>query len=84
MEVMASPNTLQDILERGYFTYGLEAQYRPYEFRDENENIIGFDIDIGDEIGRRLGGVEGRPVDTSWPTVIQTLYDGALILSWAA
>jgi polar amino acid transport system substrate-binding protein len=80
VEVMASPNTLQDILERGYFTYGLEAQYRPYEFRDENENIIGFDIDIGNEIGQRLGGVEGRPVDTSWPTVIQTLYDGGFDL----
>ncbi|GIK42553.1 MAG: hypothetical protein BroJett011_63860 [Chloroflexota bacterium] len=74
-EVIASPGTLQKILQQGYFTFGLEAQYRPFEFRDENENIIGYDIDIANEIGKRLG-VEARAVDTSWPTVIQTLYDG--------
>ncbi|MFN8456864.1 MAG: transporter substrate-binding domain-containing protein [Anaerolineae bacterium] len=74
-EVLASPGTLQKILQQGYFTFGLEAQYRPFEFRDENENIVGYDIDIANEIGKRLG-VEARPVDTSWPTVIQTLYDG--------
>jgi polar amino acid transport system substrate-binding protein len=66
---------LQKIYEQGYFTYGLEAQYRPFEFRDENDEIIGYDIDIANEIGRRMG-VEARPVDTSWGAVIQSLYDG--------
>ncbi|HMR64000.1 MAG TPA: transporter substrate-binding domain-containing protein [Anaerolineae bacterium] len=75
-EEVVGGGALADILQRGYFTYGLEAQYRPFEFRDENENIVGYDIDIASEIGKRLGGVEARPVDTSWPTVIQTLYDG--------
>ncbi|NPV75698.1 MAG: amino acid ABC transporter substrate-binding protein [Anaerolineae bacterium] len=66
---------LDKILAQGYFTYGLEAQYRPFEFRDEKGNIVGYDIDIANEIGKRLG-VEARPVDTSWGAVIQSLYDG--------
>lgn len=72
VETMA---TLDKILEQGYFTYGLEAQYRPFEFRDENDNIIGYDVDVANAIGRYLG-VEARPVDTSWGAVIQSLYDG--------
>lgn len=66
---------LDTILDKGYFTYGLEAQVRPFEFRDENDNIVGYDIDVANEIGKRLG-VEARPVDTSWGTVIQSMYDG--------
>ena len=66
---------LDDIKARGEFTYGLEAQYRPFEFRDENNDIIGYDIDVANEIGMRLG-VKANPVDTNWAAVIQSLYSG--------
>lgn len=72
----ASADTLGDIKERGYFVFGLEAQYRPFEFRDESGEIVGYDIDVAAELGERLGGVEPRPVDTNWSTVIQSLYNG--------
>ncbi len=74
-ETVEEMAALVSIQERGYFTYGLEAQYRPFEYRDENDEIVGFDIDLADEIAKRMG-VEARPVDTSWGAVIQTLYDG--------
>ena len=60
----ASPalaGALDDIKARGEFTYGLEAQYRPFEFRDENNEIVGYDIDVANEIGKRLG-VKATPV----------------------
>ncbi|MFN3145441.1 MAG: substrate-binding periplasmic protein [Paracoccaceae bacterium] len=69
-------DALAEIKERGSFVFGLEAQYRPFEFRDENNEIIGYDIDVAAEIGKRLGGVEPVPVDTNWATVIQSLYNG--------
>ncbi len=71
----AQADTLASIKERGEFTYGLEAQYRPFEFRDENEKIIGYDIDVANEIGKRLG-VKAKAVDTNWAAVIQSLYSG--------
>ena len=71
-----SADTLEEVTERGYFVYGLEAQYRPFGFRDDANEIIGYDIDVADELARRIGGVEARPVDTNWATVIQSLYNG--------
>ena len=70
---------LMDIKDRGGFTFGLEAQYRPFEFRDDNNEIIGYDIDVANEIGSRLG-VTATPVDTNWATVIQSLNNGAFDL----
>ncbi len=72
----AFADTLAAIKDRGTFVFGLEAQYKPFEFRDENNEIIGYDIDVAAEIGKRLGGLEPKPMDTNWPTVIQSLYNG--------
>ena len=67
-------STLERVKEQGFATYGLEAQYEPFGFRDAANNIVGFDIDLGNAIGVELG-IEMRPVDTGWATVIQTMYD---------
>ena len=67
-------STLEKVQKQGFATYGLEAQYEPFGFRDESNNIVGYDIDLGNAIGEELG-IEMRPVDTGWATVIQTMYD---------
>ena len=69
-------DTLSTVKERGKMIFGLEAQYKPFEFRDENNEIIGYDIDVATEIGNRLGNVAPAPVDTNWSTVIQSLNNG--------
>jgi len=69
-------DTLAAVKEKGTMVFGLEAQYKPFEFRDENNEIIGYDIDVATEIGTRLGGVAPEPIDTNWSTVIQSLYNG--------
>ena len=51
----ALAGALDDVKAKGEFTYGLEAQYRPFEFRDENNEIVGYDIDVANEIASRLG-----------------------------
>lgn len=71
----SSDSLFQSIQDRGYFTYGLEAGYRPFEFYDDNNQLIGYDIDLAQALAERWG-VESRPVPTNWATVIQTLYDG--------
>ena len=68
-------STLEKVQKQGFATYGLEAQYEPFGFRDESNNIDGYDIDLGNAIGEELG-IEMRPVDTGWATVIQTMIDG--------
>ncbi len=77
--VQPAADTLEDVKARGHFVFGLEVGYKPFEFRDENNEIVGYDIDVANEIGKRLG-VEARPQGTNWATVIQTLYDGGFDL----
>lgn len=72
----AFADTLSAVKDRGKMIFGLEAQYKPFEFRNENNEIVGYDIDIATEIGKRLGGVLPSPVDTNWSTVIQSLNNG--------
>jgi polar amino acid transport system substrate-binding protein len=41
-----SQDTLAEIKKRGSINVFVEAQYRPYEFRDQSGEIIGLDIDL--------------------------------------
>lgn len=68
--------TLEALKDKGFFSYGLEAGYRPFEYYDANNQLIGYDIDLADALGERWG-VEARPTPTNWATVIQSLYDGS-------
>ena len=77
--VPTAADTLDDVMARGHFNFGLEVGYKPFEFLDENNELVGYDIDVANEIGKRLG-VEARPTGTNWATVIQTLYDGGFDL----
>lgn len=63
---------LAEIESQGYFSYGLGGAYRPFGYRDENNELVGFDVDLANEIGKRLG-VEARPVESAWATIIQSL-----------
>ena len=73
---VATADTLGDVKSSGKLEFGLEAGYKPFEFLDENNKLVGYDIDVGSEIGKRLGGVTPAPQDTNWSTVIQSLYNG--------
>ena len=64
----ARADALDDVKSRGEFTFGLEAQYRPFECRDDGNNIVGYDIDVANEIASRLG-VGAKPIDTIYATV---------------
>ncbi|HMC67587.1 MAG TPA: transporter substrate-binding domain-containing protein, partial [Mycobacteriales bacterium] len=41
-----SQDTLAEIKKRGVINVFVEAQYRPYEFRDQSGEIVGLDIDL--------------------------------------
>ncbi len=39
----------------GTLRVGMDASYPPFEFLDADNQIVGFDVDLAREIGRRLG-----------------------------
>ncbi len=54
---------------------GTNAEYQPFEFVDENGDIVGFDIDIINEIGARAGFTP-EFVNTKWDGIFVALASG--------
>lgn len=44
-----------DKLDNNTLAIGLQSGYPPFEYRDENGKIVGFDIDVGEKIAAKLG-----------------------------
>ena len=53
------------------FTYAMSGLYKPFNFK-ESGVLTGFDVEIGEEIARRMGR-EAVPVTNPWETIIQGL-----------
>ncbi|MDO4582116.1 MAG: amino acid ABC transporter substrate-binding protein [Bacillota bacterium] len=69
------------IQEQGYFILGLDDSFPPMGFRDENNEIVGFDIDMANAVAEYLGvSVELKPV--VWATVITSLTSGEIDCIW--
>ncbi len=60
-------NSLQKIKDSGKFVLGLDATFKPMGYTDENDNIVGFDIDVAEEVCKRMG-VELVKQPINWET----------------
>ena len=58
-------NSLQYILDKGEFVMGLDDAFPPMGYRDENNEIVGFDIDLAQAVCDKLG-VELIPQSIDW------------------
>jgi len=58
---------VEDPLADGTLTIGTHDTYVPLEYRNDNNEIVGFDIDLGNAISKELG------VDIEW---VPTEWDG--------
>ncbi len=54
---------------------GTNAEYQPFEFVDENGNIVGFDIDIVNAIAERAG-FKPEFINTKWDGIFVALANG--------
>ena len=64
--------TLDQVQQEGTLTIGMSADYKPFEYTDENGEIVGFDVDVAKAIGDKLG-VEVEFVDTAFSGLIPGL-----------
>lgn len=65
-------STLQRILDKKTLVLGLDDSFPPMGFRNENNEIVGFDIDVAKEVSKRLG-VELVLQPISWTAKEQEL-----------
>ncbi|MBQ8786072.1 MAG: amino acid ABC transporter substrate-binding protein [Oscillospiraceae bacterium] len=74
-------NSLQAVLDSGKLILGLDATFKPMGFTDEEDNIVGFDIDLAEEVCKRMGvELVKQPVD--WDTKEQDLDAGKIDCIW--
>ncbi|MBU3111911.1 amino acid ABC transporter substrate-binding protein [Clostridium lacusfryxellense] len=74
-------NSLADLKEKKELIIGLDDNFPPMGFRDDKGEIVGFDIDMAKEVGKRLGvKVTFKPVE--WDGIILSLNNKDIDVIW--
>ena len=60
-----SKDLLSKIKSEGKIRIGTEGTYAPYTFHDKSGKLTGFDVEIAEEVSKRLG-VKPEFVETKW------------------
>ena len=74
-------NSLEDLKSRGVFVLGLDDSFPPMGFRNDDDEIVGFDIDLAKEVAARLGVTfKAQPID--WDAKEMELSTGKIDCIW--
>jgi polar amino acid transport system substrate-binding protein len=77
----AADTSLTAVKEKGTLVLGLDDSFPPMGFRDENNQIVGYDIDLAKEAAKRLGlRLVTQPID--WNAKEQELNTGKIDCIW--
>jgi polar amino acid transport system substrate-binding protein len=76
-------NELEAVEQAGKITIGTSADYPPFEFVDDAGEMVGFDIDLANEIGKQMG-VEVEILDMPFDSLIASVQEGKIDISIAA
>ena len=63
---------VESALDRDVLRVGTESTFRPFEFRNDKNEIVGFDIDLINAVGAKLGK-KIEIVDTAFDSLIPSL-----------
>ena len=66
---------LAKIQERGYIVIASEEDWAPYTYHDENNELVGYDVEIGKAIAAYLG-VEARFEPAEWDAILAGVDSG--------
>lgn len=74
-------NSLKKVKDAGVFYLGLDATFKPMGYTDDQNNIVGFDIDVAEEVCKRMGvKLEKTPIN--WGTKEVSLDTGTIDCIW--
>lgn len=74
-------NSLEALKGRGVFVLGLDDSFPPMGFRNDDDEIVGFDIDLAKEVAGRLG-VEFKAQPIDWDAKEMELSTGKIDCIW--
>lgn len=74
-------NSLSELKERNVFVLGLDDSFPPLGFRNDDNEIVGYDIDLAKEVALRLG-VEFKAQPIDWDAKEMELETGKIDCIW--
>jgi len=77
----AKDDSLKKVLDAGVLVLGLDASFKPMGFTNENGEIVGFDIDVAEEVCKRMG-VKLEKKGIEWYTKEKPLNTGIIDCIW--
>ncbi|MEA4898920.1 amino acid ABC transporter substrate-binding protein [Bacillota bacterium Meth-B3] len=78
---MAKDGSVEAIKEKGTLVMGLDDSFPPMGYRDENNEIVGYDVDLAKEVCARLG-VELKLQPIEWAAKELELSSGNIDCIW--
>jgi polar amino acid transport system substrate-binding protein len=80
-EVLGGDNSLQVILDKQRLVMGLDDSFPPMGFRNDKNEIVGYDVDLAKEVAKRMGvELVLQPID--WNAKEQELNTGEIDCIW--
>lgn len=80
-KVETTDDSLQKIKDKGELVLGLDDSFPPMGYRDEDQNIVGFDVDVATKVCEKLG-VELKLQPISWNSKEVELDTGNVDCLW--
>ncbi|MCM3629891.1 amino acid ABC transporter substrate-binding protein [Paenibacillus glycanilyticus] len=68
----AADDLLTAVKSAGEITIGTEGTYAPFTFHDKSGKLTGFDVEIAEEVAKRIG-VKAKFVETKWDGMLAGL-----------
>lgn len=69
-------DALERVKEAGKVTFAMSGGYPPFNYYNDKNELVGFDVDVSKEVADRLG-VEFEPITTEWSGIVEGLRSGA-------
>jgi len=71
----AADDSLQKVKDAGELRIGLEGDWQPFSYHDENDNLVGYDVEVAQNVARRLG-VKADITEGAWDGLLTGLSTG--------
>ena len=80
-DIVSNEDSYEKLEKQGYVVMGLDDTFAPMGFRDENGELVGFDVDLAKEVFKRAGfEVKFQPID--WSMKETELNSGNIDVIW--
>lgn len=80
-ERASNKDSYESLKEKGSIVMGLDDTFAPMGFRDDKGELVGFDVDLAEEVFNRIGlEVEFQPID--WSMKETELNSGNIDVIW--